>query len=182
MKKIYIVSAIAFFLFSGLLSQQANAQIPSSDTANANVTLNIFTTISVDNAGDLEVSLFPDVLPFEEDFTIDPEGTVSAGDANLFQEVTPAEFEITFAADQEVDVTVTGSATFDISTMGGTAGTVTFEDFTLPGGSDAEAITLGSNVETFRLGYSIVTTGVETGGNISETTNDNPIEVEVSFQ
>ena len=181
MKK-YILTRIILFLFSGLLSQQANAQIQSSDTATANVTLNIFTTISVDNAGDLEVNLLPDVLPFSETFTVDPDGTVSAGDANLFQEVTPAEFEITFSAGQEVDITVTGSTSFDISTIGGTAGTVTFDQFTLPGGTDAESITLGSNVETFRLGYSVTATGVDTGGNISETTTNDPIEVEVNYQ
>lgn len=183
MKQLYIFAGIALFLFSGMLNQEAHAQIQSSDQATANVTLNIFTSISVDNAGDLEVSLFPDGLPFTGTFTVDPDGNLSAGDANFFDEITPAEFEISFVASQQVDVEVTGSTTFDVAAdMGGTAGTVTFDQFTVPGGSASETITMGGNTETFRLGYTVNATGVDAGGNINDTTTDDPITVTVSYQ
>ena len=182
MKRLYILAGIVLFVFSGILSQEAHAQ-QTSDDATANVTLNIFTTISVENAGDLEVSLFPDALPFDGTFTFDPDGSLSAGDGTLIDEVSPAEFEINFAEGQEVDVEVTGSTTFDIADIGGgTTGTVTFDDFTVPGGGATGSIIMGGSLETFRLGYTVTATGVEAGDNITDTTTDNPISVTVSYQ
>ena len=181
MKHIYIYAGIALFLFLGMLNQEAHAQIQSSDQATANVTLNIFTTISVVNDGDLEVHLFPDTLPFTDSFTFAPDGTLT-GDGNLIQEITPAQFEITFSDGQQVDVEVTGSTTFDVADIGGTAGTVAFDQFTVPGGGSTGTLTMDGNTDTFRIGYTVTATGVDAGNNVDDTTTDDPITVTVSYQ